>query len=214
MATTTRTATPDDAPFLAWVMQEAARSHLEVGVWDLAFSGPEPERLEDLAACIRTDPAHFGHWSRFLVAEMDGEPAAALSAYENSAHGESHMGRAMARALTGRGWTGEQLMAMRDRIAVFDTTGYVTPNGVWIIEWVATRPEYRARGLVRMLLEEILEAGRVEGFERAQIGILLGNEPARHAYERAGFRQVAEHRHPEFEAALGTPGLARLQLEL
>jgi GNAT superfamily N-acetyltransferase len=214
MTPTTRIATPDDAPFLAWVMQEAARSHLGRGVWDLAFPGPEAERLELLAACIRTDPVHFGHWSRFRIAEVGGEPAAALSAYENEAHGESHMGRALARGLTRHGWSGEQLMEMRTRIEVFDTTGYLTPNGVWIVEWVATRPERRGRGLLRLLLEEILEAGRAEGFERAQIGILIGNEPARHAYERAGFERVEEHRHPDFERALGTPGLARFQRDL
>jgi len=214
MAVTTRPANEDDAAFLAWVMQEAARSHLALGVWDLAFPGPEAERLEQLEACLRTDPVHFGHWSRFLVAEVDGEPAAALSAYENEAHGESHMGRAMARGLTRLGWTGERLMEMRDRISVFDTTGYVTPDGVWIVEWVATRPEHRGRGLVRQLLEDILDAGRAEGFGRAQIGILIGNEAARHAYERAGFEKVEEHRHPDFEAALGSPGLARFQRDL
>lgn len=214
MTRTTRAATAEDAPFLAWVMQEAARSHLPQGVWDLAFPGPEVERLEQLAACIQADPVHFGHWSRFRVAEVGGEPAAALSAYENEAHGESHMGRALARGLTGIGWTGERLMEMRDRIEVFDTTGYVTPNGVWIVEWVATRPEHRGRGLVRQLLDDILDAGRKEGFARAQIGILIGNEPARHAYERAGFVKIEEHRHPDFERALGCPGLARFQRDL
>ncbi|MDH3686223.1 MAG: GNAT family N-acetyltransferase [Myxococcales bacterium] len=210
----TRPATPDDAPFLAWVLQEAARSHLARGVWDLAMPGDEDVRLANLAACIGTDPVHFGHWSRFLVAEVDGEPAAALAGYENRAHGESHMGRALARGLTGRGWTGQQLLEMRDRIAVFETPDYPTPDGVWIVEWVATRPEQRGQGLVRELLEAILEAGRAAGFDRAQIGILIGNEAARHAYERAGFVQIEEHRHPEFERALGSPGLARFQRDL
>ena len=35
MSTETRPATAEDAPFLAWVIQEAARSHLEIGIWDL-----------------------------------------------------------------------------------------------------------------------------------------------------------------------------------
>ena len=209
-----RAATADDAPFLAWVMQAAARSHLERGVWDLAFPGPESDRLEQLAACILTGPPHFGHWSRFRIAEIDGEPAAALSAYENATHGEAHMGRAMARGLSGLGWSAEALSALGERIAVFDAPGYVTPNGVWIVEWVATRPEFRGRGLVRELLDRILEEGREAGFERAQIGILIGNEPARLAYLRAGFETVEEHRHPDFERALGCPGLERLQRPL
>ena len=214
MTATTHPATPDDAPFLAWVMQEAARSHLPIGVWDLAFPGPEPERLEQLAACIQTDPVHFGHWSRFLIAEVDDRPAAALSAYENRAHGESHLGRALARGLTRLGWSGEQLMELRDRIGVFDTPGCPTPDGVWIIEWVATRPDQRGLGLVRQLLEEILDAGRKAGFTRSQIGILIGNDAAQRTYERAGFELIDEYRHPEFERALGSPGMARLQREL
>ena len=45
-----RPATPADAPFLAWVIQEAARSHLPFGIWDLAFPGSDGQRLERLAA--------------------------------------------------------------------------------------------------------------------------------------------------------------------
>ena len=35
-----RPAVEADTPFLAWVQQEAARSHLPPGFWDLAFPGP------------------------------------------------------------------------------------------------------------------------------------------------------------------------------
>jgi len=70
----TRPANKSDAPFITWVMQEAARSHLEKGMWDLAFPGPEQSRLKILAAFTTLQTIHFGHWSRFLFAEENGTP--------------------------------------------------------------------------------------------------------------------------------------------
>ena len=120
------------------------------------------------------------------------------------------MGRAMARALTGRGWSGERLMEMRDRIAVFDSTGYPTPDGPWIVEWVATVAEHRGKGLVQRLLEAEFARGRDRGHPISQISILSGNTAAQRAYERAGYRYVDERRSAAFEQALGCPGLLRM----
>jgi GNAT superfamily N-acetyltransferase len=210
----TRPATADDAPFLAWVMQEAARSHLEKGVWDLAFPGEDEPRLEILAKVITTEKIHFAHFSRFRVLELDGEPAAALSAYEYSQHGMEHLTLGMAEAFSELGWSPEEMLAVGERSASFAATGYPNPEGLWIVEWVATRPEFRGRALIRRLLFEILEEGRDQGFEKAQIGYLLGNTRAKSAYEGAGFKWVDEHCHPDFEEDYGTPGIARMQRDL
>jgi len=209
----TRPATVEDAPFLAWVMQEAARSHLEKGVWDLTFPGQDEQRLEILAKVATTMRIHFGHFSRFRVLEVDGEPAAALSAYEHSQHGMEQLTLGIAEALSQLGWSVEEMLAAGDGGASFEATGYPNPDGLWILEWVATRPEFRGRALIHRLLLEILELGREQGFARAQVGYLLGNAPAKRAYERVGFKWVEEHCHPSFEAKYGTPGIARMQLE-
>jgi ribosomal protein S18 acetylase RimI-like enzyme len=37
---------------------------------------------------------------------------------------------------------------------------------------------------------------------------MIGNTPAQRLYERHGFAISAEKRSPEFEAALGCPGIA------
>jgi len=210
----TRPATAEDADFLAWVMQEAARSHLPRGVWDLAFPGEEARRLELLAKLATTERIHFAHFSRFRVLEVDGDLAAGLSAYENARHGIEQLTLAMAEVFSGLGWTPEQMQAVSEATASFAATGYPNPDGLWIVEWVATRPEFRGRSLIRRLLEEILEQGRDEGFARAQIGYLLGNIPAKGAYERVGFRWLEDHCHPDFERDYGTPGVARMQRDL
>ena len=47
-------------------------------------------------------------------------------------------------------------------------------------------------------------------YARSQISHLIGNTPAQTAYERVGFETIKEKRHPDFEAAFGSPGIARM----
>jgi ribosomal protein S18 acetylase RimI-like enzyme len=89
-----------------------------------------------------------------------------------------------------------------------------TPEDRWIVEWVATVPEFRGRGIVNQLLLAILDKGRERGFEKAQIGYLLGNTRAQRSYERVGFKTVSDRRDPDFEAALDCPGIACMHLDL
>jgi len=214
MSIATRPARADDAPFLAWVMQEAARSHLELGIWDLGLPGPEAPRLEFLAGLAVTEQEHFAHFSRFRVLEVDGVPAAGLSGYEASQHGMEKLVLGFVEASQKLDWTQQELESALTNTASFSATGYPNPDGLWIVEWVATRPEFRGRSFMNRMLLEILEEGREQGFERAQIGHLLGNTPARTAYERVGFSWVEDHCHPDFERDYGSPGLARMQLDL
>ena len=58
------------------------------------------------------------------------------------------------------------------------------------------------------------EEGRRRDYARAQISVLIGNAPAQFAYERAGFAVVDERRHPDFQAAIGSPGVRRMQRHL
>jgi ribosomal protein S18 acetylase RimI-like enzyme len=84
------------------------------------------------------------------------------------------------------------------------------PN-VWIVEHVATKPEFRRRGLVERLIGEILDVGRKRGATVADIGVLIGNDPAQRAYEKCGFEVIDEKRHPDFEAVYGCPGVRSLR---
>jgi ribosomal protein S18 acetylase RimI-like enzyme len=86
-----------------------------------------------------------------------------------------------------------------------------TPGDHWVVEWVATLPEYRGRGLVAGLLQEMLERGRGLDYEAAQISIMIGNDAAQRAYESAGFAVVDEKTSPQLDALLGTPGFRRLR---
>jgi ribosomal protein S18 acetylase RimI-like enzyme len=214
MSSRTRPATVADADFVAWAMQESARSHMPKGLWDIVFPGSEEERLAILIKLATTDRQHFAHTKLFRILEEDGEPAVAMCGYEYAEHGFEQLALGMAEALPQLGWTPEQLAAIGERTKSFVATGYLNPDGVWIIEWVATVPEFRGRGLVRKLMLEVLDEGKQRGFNRAQIGYILGNLRAKSAYEGVGFEWLEDHCHPSFEADYGEPGLARMQRDL
>jgi ribosomal protein S18 acetylase RimI-like enzyme len=211
MSTTIRPATEDDAPFIAWVQQEASRSHLPYGFWDLAFFGPDEWRLPLLERIVRAQARSFCHWSGFLVAEVDGKPAAGLSGYENpSVTAGELLFAAMDEAFRGVGWTEAQAGAMQERIVPFLTCIPEAADDDWVVEWVATRPEHRGKGLVKALLGEVLARGAERGHAQSQIAVLIGNTAAQRAYESAGFRVVDEKTSPSFEATFGTPGIRRM----
>jgi ribosomal protein S18 acetylase RimI-like enzyme len=206
-----RPATQSDVPFLAWVQQEAARSHLPKGFWDFSFPGSDEDRLRIVGRICKSPVRSFCHWSGFLVAEVDGRAAAALSGYtEASVMAGAALFEAMGGALDEEKWSATQREEMGMRIAPFLTCLPETADDAWVIEWVATRPEYRGKGLVRKLLQEILQRGRERGHELMQIAVLIGNTPAQRAYESAGFKVADEKRHPDFERTLGCPGIRRL----
>ena len=211
---TIREATPADAPFLAWVMQAAARSHRPLSFWDLAFPGPDAPRLDYLAALAVGEPVSFAHYSGFIVAEADGRPVAALSAYDAATKGMDTFIGALGALLQARDWSPEHQELLAARMAPAGTCMPESPPGVWVIEWVAALPEARGKGVAHALLLEILERGRTAGYTHSQIGYLLGNTSAQTAYERVGFETVDEKRHPEFEEIFGCPGIARMTRQL
>jgi GNAT superfamily N-acetyltransferase len=209
-----RPATVADSAFIAWVQLAAARSHLAKGYYDLAFPGPEAERLSLIERLCRTKTRSFCHWQGFLVAEVNGKPASALSGYTPRKVGIEGFLEALQEVLGAAGWSARDMQAMSDRTDPFLTCIPDTPDDAWVVEWVATLPEFRARGLIRSLLHAILDKGRAEGHRLAQIAVLIGNTPAQHAYEGVGFKVKDEKRHADFERALGCPGVRRLMRDL
>jgi len=201
-------------PFLAWVVLTAFRSHLERGLWDFFVDRPEAECLRFLEALAGTPARHWEHYSNFILAEVDGEPVAALCGYFEAECGGPALGQGIREASQVLGRSEEENAAAWQRAG---SIVYCAPEhapGAWIVENVATLPAFRRRGLVDRLLGVILESGRSKGASVAEVGVLIGNDPAQRAYEKAGFAVVAEKRHPEFEAAYQCPGVRLLRRPL
>jgi len=199
-----------DAEFLARAMMLASRGHLRRGVWDLIAGGSEQNCLDYLRRLALAEPVSLCHYSSFIVAEHDERPAAALCGFDPRAGGWRVLGDAMQNVQRQKGWTQADEKASADRSQPVWKCTFDTLEGAWVIESVATLPEFRRRGLVDSLMAEILEAGRARSHRIAQLTILIGNVAAQRAYEKAGFSVMDEKRHPDFEAALGAPGFIRM----
>jgi translation initiation factor 4G len=180
-------------------------------MWDLNLGWDEAGVLRYLEVMADKEEVHWGHWSVFLVAEVDGVPAAGMCGFfENELGVASVMaGAAEANEKTGR--TAEEVAAGWERSK--SIMGIVMPHepGAWVVEHVGTKPEYRRRGLVERLVHATLNRGRERGATVADIGVLIGNEPAQRAYEKCGFEVVDEVRNAECEAAYGSPGARMLR---
>jgi translation initiation factor 4G len=207
-------ATPAHAPFIAWVTLTAFRSHLERGFWDFMLDGDEAYKLRYLEALTTTEQLHWVHYSTFIVAEVDGRPASALCGYVDEELGGPTLRFAGIEANEKNARTEEAAAAGFERAKSIMNVLPEHPPGAWIVENVATLPEFRRRGLVDRLMEGIVARGRQRGATTADISVFIGNDPAQRAYEKHGFAVVAEKRHPEFEAVYRTPGTRTLRRAL
>lgn len=214
MAVRIRRGTTDDADFLAWVMYAASRAHLARGLWDLIVGADEAGCLDYLRRLALAEPRSLYHYERFLIAESDGVPAAALCGFQT--HGAWEIvGEAMAGVQRDLGWSGEQTAASYERVAPI--WGACMPRDIgadFAIESVATLPEYRRRGLISALLDEVLRNATERGCKLAQVTTYIGNDPAQSAYEKSGFTVLDEKRCADSEKILGVPGFVRLTRQL
>ncbi len=208
-------ARPEHAPFIAWVMLTAARSHLQKGFWDFLGGPDDSQTLRFLEAMTTTPATHWTHHSLYLVAEVDGRPASALSGYFEEEH-PTAAPESVVEAAQASGMDVAEMLS-RWQTSGGDSVRFCAPEhapGVWIVEHVATLPEYRRRGLVDRLMEPMLERGRSRGATSADLGVLIGNDGAQRAYEKAGFRVISEKLHPDFERVYACPGIRLLSRPL
>jgi ribosomal protein S18 acetylase RimI-like enzyme len=208
-----RRATENDLDLVTWVMLAASRSHLDRGIWEYLNASGEASTLSFLRRLATTDTVHLFHRSLFLVAELDGEPGAAMCAYDSSTQGFDVLLPEMTAATAAEGIDAEDPEYRRRTEVVL--SGFIVddpgpPGPRWVIENVATKPEMRRNGLVDGLLHQLLGHGRERGFEYAQISVFIENERARRAYVKAGFEPLAEQRSDDWPGEIGCPGTEML----
>jgi ribosomal protein S18 acetylase RimI-like enzyme len=205
-----RSARPDDAAFLARIIEIAGRSHGRVSSYDYLFPGGLEDRLAAIERLTLADERTPFHYSGFRVAEDGGVRAAALTAFSP----RRVSARRIVIALEETGWDLDRIAEAAERFAAIQATAaaWPDPETGWVIEHVGTLPEFRRRGLADRLLVEAIAEGRRLGCSPIQLTLLIGNEPAKRAYEKRGFRVVAEKRSPDFEALMGSPGVWRMWL--
>jgi ribosomal protein S18 acetylase RimI-like enzyme len=206
-------ARPEHAPFLGWVMQAASRSQLDRGALEIFVDGTDEDVLRFLSKWPLTEARHWGNYENFIIAESGGQPVGALCGYFLK-DVENLFGKPAVEVAVALGWSHDDLVAAWGRIRPLTLVPVDRIPGAWIVECVAVVPQFRRIGIVDHLLETILERGRQRGATCAEISVLIGNDPAQRAYEKAGFVVVQEARHPDYEAAFGCPGQRLLRRDL
>ena len=208
MTTLIRPVRPDESGFIARNILASQRGPRPRGLFDIALGWPEPQCLAFVAQVATAETRSWWHVSQFMIAEVDGEPAAALCALP--ATGTGVAARAAIAEVAGKtGLSASELGAIFRRGTYASGCWVQGGEGDWLIEHVASLPAYRGRGLVQALIAHALAAGRKAGFTRASISFLIGNDPAERCYARAGFAFAEEKRDPAFEALIGAPGFRR-----
>lgn len=205
---------PQHAKFLAWVSLAAARSHVPRGFWDFYLDGSEDEMLHYIERLANTSKPHLFHHSAFLVAEVNGRPAAALCGYFEEENGVAALNAVLGDVDRQFGRTPADADAGLARASAFFTVAPEHTPHAWIIENVATHPDFRRRGLIRLLLEAILARGTALHAERCELGLLTGNDPAQRAYNDVGFSVASEKRSPQFQKTWGCPGITLMARDL
>ena len=205
---TIRPARLEDAGFIARNILSAQRGPLPRGWFDIALGWSEPECLAFVERVATADRQSWWHISQFIIAEVEGEPAAALCTLPAAETGAT--ARSAIEEVAGKtGLNASELAAIFQRGAYAAGCWVQGGAGDWLIEHVASLPSHRGRGLVQALIYHALAAGQAAGFMRASISFLIGNEPAERCYAKAGFAFAEEKRDPQFEALTGAPGFRR-----
>ena len=205
-----RPARPDDADFIAWTILAAQRGHRPRGWFDIALDWPEPQCRDFVRRIAVARNRSWWHTSCFMIAEVEGQPAAALCALP--AGGTIAAVRPAIEEVAGDiGLTAAELSAIWRRGSYSGDCWVQGGPRDWMVEHVASQPSWRGRGLTSALIGEALAAGKAAGFARASISFYIGNDAAERCYAKAGFTFAEEKRDPKFEALTGAPGFRRFE---
>jgi ribosomal protein S18 acetylase RimI-like enzyme len=200
-----RPACADDADFIARTILAAQRGHRSRGWFDIALAQPEAQVLDFIGKLAVARQRTWWHASQFMIAEVDGQPAAALCALPVAGADDA----AVAAIKEVAGATGLSAREIVRRGAYLENCWVEAGEGDWLIEHVATQPAWRGCGLVQALIAHALAAGKAAGYATASIPFLIGNDAAERCYAKAGFSFAEEKRDASFEALTGAPGFRR-----
>ena len=166
MTATIRPASVEDADFIAATVLSAQRGYRPRGWFDIALDWPEPRCFDFVRRLAAARTVSWWHASQFLIAEVEGRPAAALCALRvagNFAAAEASI-KEVAREV---GIQATEMSEIWRRVYYTDSCWVQGDDSDWLVEHVACLPSHRGRGLVQALIAHALAAGKTAGYSRA-----------------------------------------------
>ena len=138
---TIRSARPEDAGFIAQTILSSQRGYRPRGWFDVALGWPDAQCREFIARVAVARAVSMWHVSQFLIAEVDGKPAAALCAVPAAGTGPAAW-RAIEEVAAETALDPSELETIRRRGAYTRACWVQGGEGDWMIEHVATDPAY------------------------------------------------------------------------
>ena len=206
-----RYARPDDASFLAKAAIIAGRAHVRKGIWEVILGETEEYSLDFLEHVSVTTIPHLFHYSCYFIAEYPEDGAVgSLGGYDPKQLGYQALQRAIPEVIAKLNLPPHAFQGAEERSSKILVCLPEEIEGAWVIDSVATLPQYRKRGIAETLLEHVLHEGKERGYHIAQINMYIGNEPALSLYKKMGFDVIEEKREDYFERTIGSPGMLSL----
>lgn len=191
-----RPATMKDIPFLVEAIVSAEKSNTpRMGLATL-FGQTEEETRSLIAAMLEeeVDGCEFSV-SSYLIAEVEGKPAAAVAGWIEGAEDDMPSGLLKAN-LIGYTFPAERVAALREKGPIISGIQIDREKDAMQIEYVHTDPAHRGRGLAAALIQaHLVKAGP----RKAQVQAFADNRVAIGLYERLGFAvsRTFASTHPE-----------------
>ena len=206
-----RDARREDAPFLARSILIAGRAHVKKGIWEVILGLSEEQCLQFLQNIAITGPPHLFHYSCYYIAETAvNTPTGSLGGYDPKLMGYQALQQAIPAVYSKLKLPEKISRETNERAARIMAC---LPKGVdnaWVVDSVATMPEYRGRGIAENLLQKILAEVKKQGHKLSQVNMYIGNEPALQLYRKMGFTVFEEKRDKYFEENIDSPGMLSL----
>lgn len=189
-----RHATKQDIPFLARMIILAETSGHELISYRDMFSLSDEELTKGFE--IALDNEQEGHgltYRSFMIAELDGVPAATAGAYTEGEHGSSN--HLMTGALI-NGFGAELVMKAFKKNALYRDIHIDKSIGTMQLDSVATLEAYRGKGLLKTIFEAHVHTAKKKGILRLEVQVWAGNTSAIAAYQKLGCEIVTEKLRP------------------
>lgn len=159
-----RQATPDDVPFVAWIIITA-----------IGIEHPEAALLESVTTMCRRDDVLYS-WRNTILAEVDGRVVGGLTQYDGARYAEM---RAITFPLI------EQACGID-----YSDMDLETSSGEYYLDSMAVLPEYRGQGIATALLRDGIARAQAAGIPNVSMIVSPENPKAQQLYESLGFQYI------------------------